>query len=38
MLQLQPLDPSTPILQQLSTNASPVVLINIFHVAHRFPS
>lgn len=33
MLQLQPLDPNTPIFQQLSTEASPVVLINIFHVA-----
>lgn len=33
MLQLQPLDPKTPIFQQLGTNASPVVLVNIFHVA-----
>ncbi len=33
MLQLTPLDPSTPILQQLSTDVSPVVLVNIFHVA-----
>ncbi|MCG3776372.1 MAG: hypothetical protein JW395_3227 [Nitrospira sp.] len=33
MLQLRPLDPSTPIFQQLSTEASPVVLVNIFHVA-----
>jgi hypothetical protein len=33
MLQLQPLDPNTPIFQQLSTEASPVVLVNIFHVA-----
>ena len=33
MLQLTPLDPVTPIFQQLSTNASPVVLVNIFHVA-----
>jgi heme-degrading monooxygenase HmoA len=33
MLQLTPLDPSTPIFQQLSTDASPVVLVNIFHVA-----
>jgi heme-degrading monooxygenase HmoA len=33
MLQLQPLDPNTPIFQQLSTNASPVALVNIFHVA-----
>ena len=33
MLQLQPLDPSTPIFQQLSTEASPIVLVNIFQVA-----
>jgi len=33
MLQLQPLDPKTPIFQQLNTEASPVVLVNIFHVA-----
>jgi heme-degrading monooxygenase HmoA len=33
MLQLQPLDPKTPIFQQLNTDASPVVLVNIFHVA-----
>lgn len=33
MLQLQPLDPNTPIFQPLSTNASPVTLVNIFHVA-----
>jgi heme-degrading monooxygenase HmoA len=33
MLQLKPLDPSTPIFQQLGTDASPVVLVNIFHVA-----
>lgn len=33
MLQLQPLDPKTPIFQQLSTEVSPVVLVNIFHVA-----
>lgn len=33
MLQLRPLDPDTPIFQQLSTEASPVVLVNIFHVA-----
>jgi heme-degrading monooxygenase HmoA len=32
MLQLTPLDPVTPIFQQLSTEASPVVLVNIFHV------
>jgi heme-degrading monooxygenase HmoA len=33
MLQLQPLDPKIPIFQQLSTDVSPVVLVNIFHVA-----
>jgi heme-degrading monooxygenase HmoA len=33
MLQLTPLDPSTPIFQQLSTDASPVVLVNVFQVA-----
>jgi heme-degrading monooxygenase HmoA len=33
VLQLQPLDPKTPIFQQLNTAASPVVLVNIFHVA-----
>ncbi|MDH4303764.1 MAG: antibiotic biosynthesis monooxygenase [Nitrospira sp.] len=33
MLQLQPLDPSTPIFQQLSTEASPIVQVNIFQVA-----
>jgi hypothetical protein len=38
MLQLQPLDPKTPIFQQLNTAASPVVLVNIFHVAEgRYP-
>lgn len=33
MLQLQPLDPRTPIFQQLSADVSPVVLLNIFQVA-----
>ena len=33
MLQLKPLDPITPIFQQLSTDVSPVVLVNIFYVA-----
>ena len=33
MLQLQPLDPIVPIFQQLNTDLSPVVLVNIFHVA-----
>ncbi len=32
MLQLQPLDPNTSIFQQLTTEASPAVLVNIFHV------
>ena len=33
MLQDQPLDPNVPIFQQLNTDLSPVVLVNIFHVA-----
>ena len=33
MLQLKPLDPSTPIFQQLGTEVSPVVLVNFFQVA-----
>ena len=33
MLQLKPLDEQVPIFQQLSTDVSPVVLVNIFHVA-----
>ena len=33
MLQLTPLDPAVPIFQQLTTDVSPVVLVNIFHVA-----
>jgi len=33
MLQLKPLDPITPIFQQLGTEVSPVVLVNIFQVA-----
>ena len=33
MLQLKPLDPSTPIFEQLGTEASPVILVNIFQVA-----
>lgn len=32
MLQLKPLDPGTPIFQQLSTDISPVVLVNVFQV------
>ena len=33
MLQLQPLDPIVPIFQQLHADQSPVILVNIFHVA-----
>ena len=33
MLQLQPLDPKVPIFQQLSSDVSPVVLVNVFQVA-----
>ena len=33
MLQLQPLDPKVPIFQQLSSDTSPVVLVNVFQVA-----
>jgi heme-degrading monooxygenase HmoA len=33
MLQLKPLDSTVPIFQQLSTDQSPVVLINLFTVA-----
>lgn len=32
MLQLKPLDPNIPIFQQVSTDISPVVLVNIFQV------
>lgn len=32
MLQLQPLDPKVPIYEQLSSDASPVVLVNVFQV------
>lgn len=32
MLQLKPLDLQTPIFQQLGSEASPVVLVNIFQV------
>ena len=35
MLQLKPLDPSTPIFQQLSTDASPVILVNLFQVDQK---
>ena len=33
MLQLRPLDPNVPILEQLASEVSPVVLINLFQVA-----
>ena len=33
MLELNPLDPKVPIFQQISTDVSPVVLVNIFQVA-----
>jgi hypothetical protein len=33
MLQLKPLDPSTPMFEQLGTEVSPVILVNIFQVA-----
>ena len=33
MLQLQPLDPQVPIFQQLGSDVSPVVLVNVFQVA-----
>ena len=33
MLQLKPLDQNVPIFQQINTDVSPVVLVNIFQVA-----
>ena len=33
MLQLKPLDDNVPIFQQIGTEVSPVVLVNVFHVA-----
>jgi len=33
MLQRQPLDPNVPIFMQLSSDVSPVVLVNVFQVA-----
>jgi hypothetical protein len=33
MLQLRPLDPNVPIFEQLGSDLSPVVLINLFQVA-----
>jgi heme-degrading monooxygenase HmoA len=33
VLQLKPLDQNVPIFQQINTDVSPVILVNIFHVA-----
>ena len=33
MVQLRPLDEKVPIFQQLGTEVSPVILVNVFHVA-----
>lgn len=33
MLQLKPLDENVPIFQQINSDVSPVILVNIFHVA-----
>jgi len=33
LVQLKPLDPSVPIFQQINTDVSPVVLVNVFQVA-----
>jgi len=33
VLQLKPLDQSVPIFQQINSEVSPVILVNIFHVA-----
>lgn len=33
MLQLKPLDDAVPVFRQLGTDVSPVILVNIFHVA-----
>lgn len=33
MLQLRPLDENVPIFQQINSEVSPVVLVNIFHVS-----
>jgi heme-degrading monooxygenase HmoA len=33
MLQIRPLDQNSPIFQQLSAEASPVILVNVFQVA-----
>lgn len=33
MVRLEPLDPRVPIFQQIGAEVSPVVLVNVFHVA-----
>ena len=35
MLQLKPLDQNVPIFQQINTDVSPVVLVNVFQVAEE---
>jgi heme-degrading monooxygenase HmoA len=35
MLQIQPIDAKVPIYEQLSSDESPVVLVNIFHVEEK---
>jgi heme-degrading monooxygenase HmoA len=35
MLDLRPLDPNVPIFQQLSAEVTPVILVNVFHVAEQ---
>lgn len=35
MLQIKPLDETVPIFQQIGSDVSPVVLVNIFHVAEE---
>jgi len=35
MLQLKPLDQNVPIFQQVNTDISPVVLVNVFQVAEE---
>jgi len=37
MLQLQPLDPNAPIFNQLSSDASLVVLVNVFQATSDIP-
>jgi heme-degrading monooxygenase HmoA len=35
MLQLKPLDPAVPVFQQIQTEQSPVILVNLFTVAEE---